>query len=103
MSDIDKELLVDGFRFFNGNYSRKTIGRFEKHIITDDGKTKYFIHIYKYLGFVEGTYNYEAESQMMASSGMSFNINIDRINYRPLNDLNKFFEDLWVKMECKYY
>lgn len=104
MADIDQQLLADGYYTFGGSYPESAIGRFQKRVLDDNGKTKYFITIYKYRDYIDFTkFNYEADAQFNLRSGVTFNVQMLSINHHTPLDINELFSNIWTKMECKYY
>lgn len=104
MADIDTQLLADGYTSFYGHYPERAIGRFQKRVLDKNGKTKYFITVYKYHDIIErGRFNYEADAQFNLSSGVTFNVQMLNINHHTVEEINNLFDGIWTKMECKHY
>lgn len=103
------ELISTGFREHPVNefQQSKHISRFwQKCYYTKEGNKKYFVNIeeidltgftFSPLGIV-----YEANVQFETRNEEQFNCSL--INHNPtIEQIEKFFEDLFVKMECRNY
>jgi len=108
---VNKENLLNaGYKIYASPTSRNEphyIESFEKRFDDEHGK-KYFIHLdcwdLRSLAKFKKDVDFGAKTQFNNENGETFDVSyFVRTGETTIEDVEKFFENMWVKMECAYY
>ena len=102
-----EDLISAGYKpFKQKNICEFTESFWQKRFDDDKGK-KYFITLaeydnskYKDTYQFEGRYSFQSDTQFV-SSGVTFNI--EMLSPKSVEEMEEFFENMWVKLSCDYY
>jgi len=108
---VNKENLLNaGYKIYTSPISKNEshyVESFEKRFEDEQGK-KYFIHLdcwdlRKLVKFKEDV-DFGAKVQFDNDKGETFDVSYFITSGRTtIEEVERFFENMWVKMECSYY
>ncbi len=103
-----EQLLEAGYEQFRVHHKEFSKVGYQKRFDDERGK-KYFITIYEYdnkwlidRGITRSEFSYEPDCQFK-SNGVTFYVKMLCDDSKTVQDIEEFYERLWVSMGCDYY